>query len=64
MVTVEIGTDNAAYRDDGTLDIGEVAATLRHVADRLERGDWHPGHTRSILDVNGNRVGGYKVHEH
>ena len=33
---------------------------LRHAADRIEAGDFHLGHTRSIMS-DGERVGGYNV---
>lgn len=56
--TLNINTDNDAFDEDyGPL---EIARLLRQTADRIENGDWYPGHTRSILDINGNRVGGFK----
>lgn len=41
--------------------VAHVAQALRRIAVRLKDGDWHPGHTRSVLDLNGNRVGSYRV---
>lgn len=38
-----------------------VAQHLERVAERLREGDYHPGHTSSILDVNGNRVGSWRM---
>lgn len=52
-----IDTDNAAF-DDGP---DELARLLREVADEVEAPH---GHTRSILDVNGNRVGSWKWWSH
>lgn len=37
-----------------------IPELLRHVADRIEGGDYHPGHTRSIME-DGERVGSYRV---
>lgn len=39
----------------------QVADALAEVAERLREGDYHPGHTRSIMDGNGNRVGSYRM---
>lgn len=60
--TLNIRTDNAAFfdEDSGRESVEEISRILRKVADRLDQGDWYEGHTRSILDINGNRVGGYK----
>ena len=45
--------------------IGDVCAILVQVAERLADGDFHPGHTRSILhtwpDGDGSRIGSYRV---
>lgn len=38
-----------------------VARILRRVADKIDSGEYYPGHTKSILDANGNRIGGYKM---
>jgi hypothetical protein len=48
-----IDTDNAAFESGPD----ELARLLRKVADEVEAPH---GHTRSILDVNGNRVGSWK----
>ena len=37
-----------------------VAAALKRVSAAINAGDWHPGHTKSIMDPNGNRVGSWK----
>ena len=39
----------------------DVAAALMDVVAKLDNDEWHPGHTKSILDANGNRVGGWKM---
>ena len=56
--TMDVQTENAAMvePDQPTA----LADLLRAVADRIESGDYHPGHTRSIMDANGNRVGSYR----
>lgn len=50
-----IDTDNAAFDEDAASEIGRI---LRKAADELTAGPH--GHTRSILDLNGNRVGSWK----
>lgn len=53
-----IDTDNAAFLDaDGNPDTNELSHLLRKVSREVEAPH---GHTRSILDHNGNRVGSWK----
>ena len=53
-----IDTDNDAFCDmDGEPDSNELRHLLRQVANEVEAPH---GHTRSILDHNGNRVGSWK----
>ena len=61
--TVEIETDNAWFRDGSELDCIALAVQLRDIAGKVERRDFHPGHTVSVMDGNGNRVGSWKVHQ-
>lgn len=49
-----IDTDNAAFDDDPA---GEISRMLHDIADIVVGPH---GHTTSILDVNGNRVGSWK----
>lgn len=57
--TLSVDTENAAFEDefDARFEMGQI---LRKIAKRVEDGDFHPGHTMSILDSNGNRIGSYK----
>lgn len=57
--TLSVNTENAVFEDDmdARFEMGQI---LRKIAKRVEDGDFHPGHTRSILDSNGNRIGSYK----
>lgn len=63
MLTVTVGTDNAAFHEDDRDDqpgaaLGaECARILRHVADEIESG----ATGGRILDVNGNAVGRWEV---
>jgi hypothetical protein len=41
-----------------------IAELLRSVADRIDHGDWHPGHTRSIIGAGGERIGSYRFPPH
>lgn len=50
--TVEIRTTNAAFEEDNLP--YEVAALLRHLADRIED---EFAESLQLLDVNGNHVG-------
>lgn len=52
-------TDNAAFEDDP---VYEVARILRDTADKLEAGR-DASHFQTILDINGNDVGRYKLAE-
>lgn len=57
MFTVTIDTDNAAFEDGAGI---EVARILRDIAEQVE--DARPENsTISVFDVNGNRVGGWKL---
>lgn len=55
--TLYIHTDNSAFEEDG---VDEIVRILRDAAKRMEEGDFYMGHTRNLLDYNGNTVGGYK----
>jgi hypothetical protein len=64
-LTVDMG--NAAFED---LPRGELARILRVQADKLENSPgtaldhvYYPGHSETILDVNGNDVGRGKLHQ-
>lgn len=55
--SLKIGpTLNAAFMDGNGLD--EVVRILREAADKLEASR---SHDASIRDINGNRVGGYRL---
>lgn len=59
MFTMNVDMDNDAFcQDDGP---DELARILRAVADKIERGEYHPGHSKTVLDVNGNDVGRWKI---
>lgn len=53
--TLSIDTDNDAFHEGP--EGAELSRLLRKVADEVEAPH---GHTRSILDANGNRVGSWK----
>lgn len=55
------GMGNAAFQEDfGGDPETEVARILRSAADRIENGSLNAG---SLYDVNGNKVGQYRVTE-
>lgn len=56
--TLYLDTTNSAFDDAAS----EVARIIRRIADDIDSGNIHVGHTQSILDHNGNRVGGWKFH--
>lgn len=61
--TLEFDTDNAAFQlEGGGIDNYAVGLVLNRVRDQIEQGDFHPGHTKSVIDYNGNRVGSWKFH--
>ena len=60
MITVSFETDNSAFEDDRDREISRI---LRKIANLIDKGEYHPGHSKSILDVNGNRIGSYKFTE-
>lgn len=55
--TLEIDSDNV-----GMETVEDLRANLLDIAAKVVEGDFHPGHTRSIMDRNGNRVGSWKVY--
>lgn len=57
MFTMNVDTGNAAFDDPAA----ELARILRQTADKIERGDYYPGHSVTVLDVNGNDVGRWKI---
>jgi hypothetical protein len=52
-----VNTDNEAFQDDPST---ELVRILRDVASRIECGDMYDMF-RTILDVNGNDVGGFAL---
>lgn len=59
LFTLTIRAANAAFEGDPG---AEIARILQSVADSIY-GDGLKRHTQSILDLNGNRVGGWKFDE-
>lgn len=57
---LEFKTDNAAFDDDAA---GfEVARILREIADKYDSGVWSTnGPALPVYDVNGNRIGEYRL---
>lgn len=53
MFTLKLETDNDAFAGSVESERNEIARILRDVADRMEAGRF----TRSIYDLNGNRIG-------
>ena len=59
QLKLSVDMDIAAFADEGDGEIGDI---LRRVALLIEREGHGAGYkTQSILDVNGNRVGSWKV---
>lgn len=59
MLSIQVQTDNAAFDEGGT---GvECARILRKLADELERAGDIGGDSGNLYDINGNRVGEWKV---
>lgn len=55
---LEIKMDNAAFEEpSGT----ELARILRDLADDLAEMDCFPGYSKTLMDINGNRVGQAKT---
>jgi hypothetical protein len=60
-LTIKIDMDNAAFDPSGT---EEEVRILRELADHLEKhGTTRPGWSKSLLDINGNKVGTATVTE-
>lgn len=58
MVKIEFDTDGAAFRDgDDYLDLWAVATQIDAVANQIFNG----ATKGNIIDVNGNKVGTFKV---
>lgn len=61
---LEFKTDNAAFvDDDGNVAAGpEIARILREIADKYDSGVWSTnGPALPVYDVNGNRIGEYRL---
>lgn len=61
---LEFKTDNAAFFDDeGNEAAGfEIARILREIADKYDSGVWSTnGPAKPVIDVNGNRIGEYRL---
>lgn len=56
--SMTVDMDNAAFEGRSE---AELSSILESVAERVADGRFHFGHTMSIMDSNGNRVGGFKV---
>lgn len=55
--TLEIDLGNEAM-----LTPSDVAGAVSTVAKALNARDFHVGHTSSLMDSNGNRVGSWRLH--
>lgn len=53
-VSIHLGNAEMMAPDD-------VANALRSIAGRLDALDYHPGHSQTIFDTNGNDVGRWRV---
>lgn len=56
--TMSVDMDNAAF--ESPVELGDI---LAQVGDKVMDERYHVGHTESILDTNGNRVGSWKIAE-
>jgi len=54
MFTLQFETDNAAFID---YPAKEAARILREIADKVQDGT----HEKSIIDINGNIIGGFRL---
>lgn len=55
-MTVEMDTGNDQIEFEQ-----ELTSIMQKVGDRLSDARYYMGHTESILDINGNRVGSFKM---
>ena len=64
-LVLEMSLENAAYRDyaeypeEGELNREAVARDLEYVAEQIRAGNTD----RAIIDINGNKVGAWKIDE-
>lgn len=63
MLTIKVDTDNDAFYDDeGENNLREeTVRILRNLANRIESGEDFSESSRTILDRNGNGVGGVRL---
>ncbi len=59
MVTITIKTDNAAFADFATLELGRILSELAGKAHRAE--DLNQLDALALMDYNGNKVGQVSV---
>jgi hypothetical protein len=59
--TMTIDCDNAAFEGDNLP--YEVASLLEDAARKVRHNDFYPGHSKTILDSNGNDVGRWRIGE-
>lgn len=57
--TLSVDMDNAAFED---YPVTELTRILDKVVTQFGMQDFHEGHTKSIMDSNGNKVGSFKFH--
>lgn len=63
---LEFEVDNDFYRmaeNPEEIDTLAVSMTIKDVAEKVRSGSFHIGHTESVRDENGSRVGGFKITE-
>ena len=61
--TMDFDMDNDAFIDEDGISLDTVAHVIHKVKVKVNEGDFHPGHTKSILDINGNRIGSWRIGE-
>lgn len=60
MFRLKFNVDNAVFDDgDGRLNNYEIARILREIAGKIDAGEI--GKPRDVFDVNGNKVGMYRL---
>ena len=59
-LSFEIDLDNDAFQD-GNLE-AEVTRIMKQALDKIPVAINNQGHTQSLIDINGNRVGSFKYH--
>ena len=58
-ITIKINCSNAAFVDNEAAEVARILSTLADEVRQLP--DLHPGDYEALRDINGNKVGEFKV---